>query len=220
MTKLDDLIDFGRDMKTVSSKKGALIQLDVNGALLTNDRHTVAFVIEGELGTGCFYAEEAPKGTNEVRLREEKTLFITKTKGTKRHIFVPTKQEIKEEITDTFQKYWTEPLVLLPPKVFNTIDSVILVTSLSFYQNEIIVTQKRADGTVEIENLLDLSYGFITQEVEDSDIITIYTSDFLLLKQFSNPKISIIDSNTPLIISGTLKGMRARGLISYHKYEV
>lgn len=219
MSKLDNLIDFGREMKTVSSKKGALIQLRKTNAYLINDRHTVAFEVTEEFGTGCFYAEEAPKGTKEIRLRGEKTLFMTDSKGTKRHIFVPTKQTFDEEINETFEEYWVEPHVTLPPKVFATIDPTILVTSLSFYDNKIIVTQKRTDGAVELESLINLSFGFISQKIEDSHIITIYTGDFLLLKNFNVPQISIPDSLKPLVVIGKLKGMQIRGLISYHKFE-
>ena len=219
MSKLDELIEFGRNMKTVSSKKGALVLLKREGAYLINDRHTVAFVFASDLGTGCFYAEEAPKGTQEVKSRGEKTLFATKSKGIKRHIFVPTKQEFDDELNETFVTYWAEPLVTLPPQVFSAIDPAILVTSLSFYQNKIIVTQKRTDGVVELESIIDLNYGFVTQEVEDSNIITIYTNDFLLLNSFKNPKISIISNDHPLMIRGTLKAMPVRGLIAYHKFE-
>jgi len=221
---LKKLIEFGRKSKGAStSTRGALIDLNGKIAYITNERRSFLYkmILEEEVGSGVFYAGEAPIMSEKVRDRGEKVLFEWKEGRVIRRVFVPSKKPIKETSEAVFKKWYVNPEVLIPVTALDLLDPDILTTRLRVSGDRLHVKQTRADGTVSLENEIVLSRFLAEVNYPDSGEVTIFTSDLIFIREFTRKPIYIhIEEGKPISLRTTLNfGAILEGLISYLVYE-
>jgi len=225
MNEFVGLVNFARQMKTTSATRGALIQLEGNVAYLVNEHKS--FTLKAEfpepLGTGTFYASEAPVKTEIVERRDERVRFCWKERGKIKDIFVPDKRPIKEKAEEVFQRYWREPNVKVPITFLDDLLPDILVTRLRVKGDEIITIQKRSDGTVQLNNRVKLRIGLMeAPNYPDSGEVSVFTQDLYVLRgNIRNPLMISVKENSPVCIAGYFTfGGKFKGVIAHLVYEV
>lgn len=223
MNEWEGLIAFGRAMKTGSQRQGALIQLEGDVAYLVNESRSLALKMRfrKSLGSGTFYATEAPTTAKRVERRPGgKVLFGWSSGGVSRSVIVPEKGAIKEKVEKALSAYFDKSqLAPVPKNLLEDLDRDILVTRLKVSRGKIYVVQRRSDGRVELVN----SYAIagIRGDLETEEV-SVLTSDLLPFKGLTKRLLlGISGSRKPVSVAAEFKfGGAAIGLISYLVYEV
>lgn len=210
-------VNFGRKVKAWGgSHRGALIQFDENKVYITNLKRSAIYKIlmNEPIGSGCFYAGEAPLMAEEIRERENKVLFEFKDRGNTRQVLIPSREPISREAEHEFENNWKQPDVIIPESFFDYIDNDMLITDLRVKGDKIYINQKRSDGSVEMNNVINLK-SFVPLDYPEGEV-NIFTSDLYLLKGFcKNIKLGIRDIEHPLCVECDFVGVgKAKILIS------
>ncbi|GAI07452.1 unnamed protein product, partial [marine sediment metagenome] len=93
MKEFEGLINLGRSFGTTRAQRGPVIQLEGDTAYIMNTHHSIIYELtfNGKIGTGTFYASEAPINSEKIERRENKVLFEWKERNRTKRIFVPDK---------------------------------------------------------------------------------------------------------------------------------
>jgi len=225
MKEFEGLVALGRLMKTTSATRGALIQLEEGVAYMVNEPKSILLKLEfnEKLGTGTFYAGEAPTVAEKVQRRDDKVLFEWRERGKIRRLFVRDKPTFSEKAEGILEKYYAKPEVKVPVDFLDDLDKDILITRVRVKGDEIITQQRRSDGTVMMENVVKLSRGLTEAEnYPDSGEVSVFTQDLVVLKGFvRNPLYIALNENKPISVRGAFNfGAGFKGIIAFLVYEV
>lgn len=225
MKEFEGLVQMGRKkIRTAfsGSKRGSLIQLEGDFAIFTNTKRSAIHRIEfpAHVGTGTFHASEAPLMAEHIERRDDKVLFEWKEGNAKKRVLIPDQRGVLEEAEKTFEELYTEPTIKIPNEVFDNISPEMLITKIAIEGNEITINQIRSDGTVEFENVLQLSKGLLKQDNPATGEVSVFTSDLYMLREFVNGMFIDLHPDRPISLKADLTfGAKMIGLISTLKYE-
>ena len=219
MKELEKIIQIGRKM---GGTRGGEIQLEGHDAFLTNTKRSSIYLINSSenLGTGTFYSSQALLTAEKVERRDDKVWFHWRENGVNRREFVPNLQSFRKELMETIKKKATKQYIKIPPTLFTILYEDLLITKLKVKNNNIIATQIRSDGSVGFENEISLSRGLIRLDYDDTDEISIFTSDLLLLKPFVEDHLEIsFSKNNPLTVYIPYSNGKLLSLIGNLEYD-
>lgn len=225
MKDFEILVTAGRGLKTGHGFRGALIQLEGDIAYLTNIRRSILFKIQSPsvIGTGTFYASEAPINSDRVERRDGRVLFEFAAGGVKKSILIPDKPSISDLGETILSKYYHEPTLDAPLAFMNELDPSFPITKLIIEDNALTIAQKRGDGSVEIRSRLSLSTGFgafNTQDPVEPAEVNIFTRDLTDLKTAITGKVRLyVHNGLPLSIKTALGSSNIIGVIGNLTYE-
>jgi len=223
LKEIEGLISLGRLMKAYGgSTRGGLIHLEDSVAYLTNTKRSVLYklIFNNHIGTGVFYAGEAPVVAEKIELRDEKVLFEWKDKRAIRRVLVPSKSPIKEICEKVLAKYYVEPKIKVPIEAIDLLDQNILITNLQVKNNRLVMTQTRSDGTVSLQNEVPLSRGLAAVNYPDTGEVAIFTTDLYILKNYVTELYLDIQERKPVSVKAKLNfGASLKGVIAFLTYE-
>jgi len=223
MKEIEGLISLGRLMKAFGgSTRGALIHLEDSIAYMTNTKRSVLYKLtfNNHIGTGVFYAGEAPIVAEKIELRDEKVLFEWKDKKATRRVFVPSKPPVKEVCEKVLTKYYVEPKIRVPVEAIDLLDADILITNLQVKNNRLLLTQTRSDGTVSLQNEVPLSRGLAAVNYPDTGEVAIFTTDLYILKNYVTELYLDIQERKPVSVRAKLNfNATLKGVIAFLTYE-
>ena len=202
-----DLIEFGREVRTTTSKRGAIIQLEGNTAYITNERASIVMKIDlsADLGTGTFYASEAPIEATRIQRRDGKVFFEIPRYGSSRYIYLPEKVLFGEKVEGVITSKFVEPSISLDGNIFSDVLPNVLITHLKVGDKTLELNQKRSDGSAEIGATFKIFD-------EGKGSMKFFTTDFILLSKLAQCKVAF--GSDSLSVSAMLKGSKIVGLIS------
>lgn len=222
---LSEILAFGREFRTSTSRRGALIQLEGKKAYITNEKRSALFILESpeELGTGTFYSVEVPSFAKSIERRDDKVRVVLE-KTLARHnvrqdLLIPDKGSISEEVEKAIKTLYTEPIVALPEMIFTLLNPSFLITEIELEKNLLRLKQTRSDGTVQFDTEVDLNVGFSEVNHEPSGKIAVFTSDLYVLRDKIKNTTSYLKQGLPISIRGNFGNMKLTGIIGQVKYE-
>jgi hypothetical protein len=216
------LVQLGRNLKAFSgSKQGAIIQLEGDVAYLTNSKRSVVYVIKlkQHLGTGTFYAGEAPIISEKVERREGKVLFEWRDSVGIRRKLGPDRAPFKELADTALKKFFVEPDIEVPVSLFEAIDPSIIITQLSVSGDVLTVRQTRSDGSVMLESLIKLSQGLKKVNHPPTGFVAFFTDDLYALKGIVKNMAMKIEQGKPISLRANTVLGDLIGVIAHLTYE-
>jgi len=221
-TELGTLIRLAGSVgKTLTSKRGDLVQLEGDTAYFKNQTNSFIFKIDftKEVGTGTFYAGEVPSFVESIkRVGNLVSMDWVNALGVPVGIMVPDKRPIKKKAKRALTEHFRKPnIVLSPSHLRSALQPNELCTILKLEKDVLLVTQRRADGTVTFWGRVPAKHdGAVVGEE-----VTVFTVDIQpLLKFMADPIKMHIKRDTPISIQGRLlSGATLKGIVSYMKYE-
>lgn len=226
MNEFRQIVRLGRKQKgsssSSSSQRGCLIQLEEDKVFLVNAKRSMLYELRypKKIGSGVFFAGEAPIQAEKIQLRDDRVLFEWEEKRSTRRIFVPTRRAIDDDAMETITTMWKEPTISLPDDFLSFLNPDILITTLSVEGNIARIRQARSDGTVEFESDVSLGRGFMEREYEKTGKVNFFTADlYFLIDETENLSVDITP-DAPLSLKGELCDNEGRfiGLVSNLKY--
>jgi len=205
-----ELVMLGRNLATSSAKRGALIQFEGKVAYMTNSHYSIAikFDLLDEIGEGTIYSDEAVLDAKRIERRDGKVLFEINDK----RIFVPEKKPIADKVEEVIKKYYQEPSLDLPVSAIQELDKDILVTRFLVEDGILYLSQRRADGSVDIQRKICKYDGELTE-------VPIFTQDISIFTRANNIKISL-DDNHPVSLKARYHWGHATAVIAHMVYEL
>lgn len=183
---------------------------------MTNTKRSAVLRIQfgRAIGTGTFYANEAPLIAEKIERRDDKVLFEWKEGGNIKRVLIPNQRSILEEAEKAFVDLYVEPSIRFPLTAFDSLED-LLITQMAVKENDITLKQERSDGTVTFENVLKIGKGLMKAEYPETATISIFTNDLLMLKDFVKTLEMSLDKDKPISLKGTLTfGTSFKGLVS------
>jgi hypothetical protein len=189
MKEFETLIQIGRKM---AGSRGGEVQLEGDKAFLTNIKRSSLYLFEFKkpIGTGTFYSSQALINAETVERRDDRVWFVWKENGVTRREFVPDLDKLTD-FEKVFKEKYNEDQIEVSKKIFDVLLPEFLITRIKINNNRLILTQIRSDGDVGFENEIPLSSGLEKVEYPDTEEISVFTSDLLILQSENTLSLSL-----------------------------
>jgi len=227
-----EYISTGKDMsifygKIVSMAKkmggirGGQIQLEGRNAYVTNTKRTslYKFELDDYIGTGSFYANQAVLKALEIKRGKGKVLMKIIDGIDETTVYVPDLDPFDKDFKKRFKSDYTDQKIVIPCKLFD-IFQYILITKLQIKDEKLLVTQIRSDGTVGFKNKLALEKDFDDTVCPDSEEISFFTNDLLVMKSIVKNSVFFgFNGQNPLSVLIPFSGGKLEALIGALEYS-
>jgi len=218
----EKIISIGRGLRSYGgSKRGALIQMEGNVVYMRDSKGSLLYklIFKKPIGTGTFYAGEAPLMSKRIERRDGKVVFEWRESTKIRRVWIAEPEPFDQLAENALSRLYTEPNVSIPLDIFDVLDPDILVTRLSISGNSLVVRQTRSDGSVMLETVLEMR-RLGSQSYEDIGEVSFFTSNLYVLKGHLLSLRMGLREDAPISIRAkTNFDAELVGLISHLKYE-